>query len=112
MFRVFLAESDGEPAGYALFFDCYAPFQGPGIYLEDIFIRPQFRGIGIGRALFAAVAAIAREENRFGIMFNVMDWNRHALEFYQKLGAVFLDDRKVVCLRGDALEVLAKAAGR
>jgi GNAT superfamily N-acetyltransferase len=82
MFRVFLAESDGEPAGYALFFDCYAPFQGPGIYLEDIFIRPQFRGIGIGRALFAAVAAIAREENRFGIMFNVMDWNRHAIEFY------------------------------
>jgi Acetyltransferase (GNAT) family len=45
MFRVFLAESDGEPAGYALFFDCYAPFQGPGIYLEDIFIRPQFRNI-------------------------------------------------------------------
>lgn len=56
MFRVFPAESDGEPAGYALFFDCYAPFQGPNICLEDIFIRPQFRGIGICRALFATVA--------------------------------------------------------
>ena len=110
MFRVLLAEWESEPVGYSLFFDCYASFQGPGIYLEDIFVRPEFRGIGIGRALCARVAAIARNENRFGVMFTVMDWNRQAIEFYQKLGASFLDDWKIVCLRGDALEGLAKEA--
>jgi ribosomal protein S18 acetylase RimI-like enzyme len=108
MFRVLLAESDGEPAGYSLFFDCYASFQGPGIYLEDIFVRPQFRGAGIGRALCSKVAAIARNENRFSIMLTVMDWNRRAIDFYQRLGATFLDDWKVVCLKGDSLEVLAR----
>jgi GNAT superfamily N-acetyltransferase len=72
MFRVLLAEWDGEPAGYSLFFDCYASFQGPGIYLEDIYVRPQFRGNGIGRALCAQVATIARRESRFGIMFTVI----------------------------------------
>lgn len=110
MFRVLLAERDGEPAGYSLFFDCYASFQGPGIYLEDIYVRPQFRGTGIGRALCAQVATIARRESRFGIMFTVMDWNRPAIEFYQRLGATFLNDWKVVCLRGNTLEGLAKEA--
>ena len=108
MFRVLLAEWDGEPIGYSLFFDCYASFQGPGIYLEDIFVRPQFRGTGIGKALCAQVASIVQKENRFGVMFTVMDWNRQAIDFYKKLGAIFLDDWKVVCLKGDALEVLAK----
>ena len=110
MFRLLLAESDGELAGYALFFDCYASFQGPGIYLEDIYVRPQFRGTRIGRALCAQVAAIARRENSFGIIFTVMDWNRPAIEFYQRLGATFLNDWKVVCLRGNTLEGLAKEA--
>lgn len=108
MFRVLLAEWDGEPVGYSLFFDCYTSFQGLGIYLEDVFVRPQFRRTGIGRALCARVAAIARNENRFGVMFTVMDWNRQAIDFYKKLGATFLDDWKVVCLKGDALEVMAK----
>jgi GNAT superfamily N-acetyltransferase len=101
----------GEPAGYSLFFDCYASFQGPGLYLEDIFVRPQFRGTGIGRALCAQLAAIARRENRFGVIFTVMDWNRHAIEFYQRLGATFLGDWNVVCIKGNDLEVLAKEAG-
>jgi hypothetical protein len=54
------------------------------------------------------VAAIARNENRFGVMFTVMDWNRQAIDFYKKLGATFLNDWKVVCLKGDALELMAK----
>jgi GNAT superfamily N-acetyltransferase len=111
MFRVLMAEWEGEPTGYSLFFDCYASFQGPGLYLEDIFVRPQFRGTGIGKALCSQVAAIARRENRFGVMFTVMDWNRHAIKFYQRLGATFLEDWKVVCIKGDALDVLAKEAG-
>ena len=110
MFRFLLAEAEGEPAGYALFFECHASFQGPGLYLEDVFVRPQFRATGIGKALCAQVAAIARKENRFAIMFTVMNWNRHAIEFYQRLGATFLDDWKVVCLKGDALALLAEEA--
>jgi len=107
-FRALLAESAGEPAGYALFFDCYASFRGPGLYLEDIFVRPQFRSAGVGRASCAHNAAIAQRENRFGIILTVMDWNRKAIEFYRKLDATFLDDWKVVCLKGNALEAIAK----
>ena len=73
-------------------------------------MRPEFRGTGIGRALCAQVAAIARRENRFGVMFTVMDWNRHAIEFYQRLGATFWEDWKVVCIKGGTLEVLADEA--
>jgi len=107
-FRALVAEWADEPVGYALFFDCYTSFQGPGLYLEDIFVRPQFRGTGVGRALCAHIAAIARKENRFGIMFTVMDWNLRAIEFYRRLDATFLEDWKAVCLRGSALEAIAK----
>jgi GNAT superfamily N-acetyltransferase len=110
MFRALLAEWDGKSAGYVLFFDSYASFQGPGLYLEDIYVRPESRGTGIGRALCAQVAAIAQRENRFGLLFTVMDWNRHAIQFYQRLGATFLDDCKAVCLKGNTLELLAKEA--
>ena len=106
-FRVLIAEMDGLPAGYALFFDCYSSLWGRGVFLEDLFVRPQLRGKGVGRALFAHVARIAEDANGFGVMFNVLDWNTRAIEFYRRIGATFLDDWKTVCLKEKALHDLA-----
>jgi len=107
-FRVLMAEWDGEPAGYAFFFDYYSTFEGrPGLFLEDIYVREQYRGKEIGKAMLARVAAIARAENCFGIRWQVLDWNTPAIEFYRRLGAEFLDEWKTVNLAGDALERLA-----
>jgi GNAT superfamily N-acetyltransferase len=109
-FRALLAEWDSEPVGYAIFFDYYSTFRGPGLFLEDIYICSQFRGKSIGRALFAQVASMARKEDCFGVMFNVLDWNQPAIDFYKKLNATFCDEWKVVCLEGTALRALAKEA--
>jgi GNAT superfamily N-acetyltransferase len=109
-FRILLAQWDQEPAGYALFFDYYSSFRGRGMFLEDLFVRPQFRGKGVGKALLAQVAAAATRENCFGVMFNVLDWNRSAIDFYRALSATFLDDWKTVCLRGDAMRAVAEDA--
>jgi GNAT superfamily N-acetyltransferase len=106
-FRILIAEIDALPAGYALFFDYYSSFQGSGIFLEDLFVRPRFRGQNVGRALLAGVARIVEEANGFGIMFNVLDWNVGAIEFYRKIGATFLDDWKNVCLKQKPLHDLA-----
>lgn len=106
-FRALIAEWEKQPAGYALFFDYYSTFRGgSGIFLEDIYVPTQFRSKGIGKALFAHLAAIALREHRVGIMFNVLDWNHKAIEFYRSIGAVFLDDWKTVCLEKDALKAL------
>jgi GNAT superfamily N-acetyltransferase len=106
-FRVLLAEWDGRAAGYAFFFDYYSSFDGRMIFLEDIFVRAQFRGKDLGRELFARLAAIALENDCHGVMFNVLDWNKAAIDFYRKLGAEFLDEWKTVCLRGSALQAIA-----
>jgi GNAT superfamily N-acetyltransferase len=108
-FRVLMAEWNGEPAGYAFFFDYYSTFEGrAGLFLEDIYVRELYRGKQIGKALLAGVAAIAREENRFGVRWQVLDWNTPAIEFYRKLGAEFLDEWKTVSLQGDAFKRLAE----
>jgi GNAT superfamily N-acetyltransferase len=108
-FRALVAEWDSQAAGYALFFDYYSTFRGgPGLFLEDIYVRSQFRGKNIGRALFARIASIARTEDCFGVMFNVLDWNQAAIDFYKKLNATFCDEWKVLCLEGTALQALAK----
>ncbi len=110
-FRVLMAEWDGQPAGYALFFDYYSSFEGrPGLFLEDIYVRDQYRGKGIGKALLVGVASAAREKNCFGVRWQVLDWNTPAIDFYKSLGATFLDDWKTVSLDGDALEHVAKGA--
>ena len=109
-FRALIAEWNSQPAGYALFFDYYASFQGRGMFLEDLFVRPDFRRKSIGRALFARIAAIAQKEGCFGVMFTVMEWNSSSINFYQKLSATFLNDWKVVCLKGNALKAIAKEA--
>lgn len=107
-FRVLMAEWDGQAAGYAFFFDYYSTFEGrPGIFLEDIYVRQQYRGNQIGKALLARVAAIARQEGCFAVRWQVLDWNTPAIDFYRKLGAEFLDEWKTVSLQDDALERLA-----
>jgi GNAT superfamily N-acetyltransferase len=110
-FRALIAEIDGLPAGYALFFDCYSSLQGQGIFLEDLFVRAPFRGKSVGRALLAYVARITEEAHGFGIMFNVLDWNDGAIEFYRRIGATFLDELKTVCLKQKALQDLASEVG-
>jgi GNAT superfamily N-acetyltransferase len=107
-FRVLIAEWDGQPSGYAFFFDCYSTFRGRGLFLEDLFVRTQFRKQKVGDALLSRVAAVARVENRFGIMLNVLEWNHPAIEFFRRHNATFLDDWKTACLDGAALQVLAE----
>lgn len=110
-FRAVLAEWDGRVAGYALFFEFYSTFQGrAGLFLDDIFVRPQFREHGVGKALLAHVAGVAWKEGYFCIRWEVLDWNTPAIDFYRKLGAVFMDEWKAACLIGDALEAVAEGA--
>ena len=109
-FRAIIAEWDGQVAGYALFFEFYSTFQGrAGLFLEDIFVRPPFRKQGIGKELLARVAEIAWSEKYFCMRWEVLDWNRAAIDFYQGLGAVFLDEWKAVCLIGEPLQSLAES---
>jgi len=87
-FRGMIAEWDGEPAGYAFIYTTYSTFKGSaGIFLEDLFVRTQFRGKGIGKALLAEVARIARDEKCYGVRWEVLDWNQPAIDFYKKYGA-------------------------
>jgi GNAT superfamily N-acetyltransferase len=105
-FRVLIADWDGQAAGYAFFFNCYSTFRGRGLFLEDLFVRPQFRGKKVGDALLSHLAAVAGEGAYFGIMLNVLGWNQPAIEFFRKHGATFLDDWKTACLDGEALQIL------
>jgi GNAT superfamily N-acetyltransferase len=110
-FRVLIAKWGDHPAGYAFFFDYYSSFEGrPAIFLEDIYVRDQFRGKGIGKALLARVAARARQENCFGVRWQVLDWNTPAIDFYRKLSATFLEEWKTISLEGEALERVAGSA--
>jgi GNAT superfamily N-acetyltransferase len=110
-FRAVVAESDGQVSGYAVFFEFYSTFQGrAGLFLDDIFVREKFRKQGIGKALVAHVAGIAWKEGYFSMRWEVLDWNTPAIEFYRKLGAVFLDEWKAALLVGDALQAVAEEA--
>ena len=110
-FRAVIAEVDGKPAGYAVFFEFYSTFQGrAGLFLEDLYVRPPLRKQGIGQALLNYVARIAWNENYFCMRWEVLDWNKPAIDFYQRLGAVFLDEWKAVMLIGDPLQAAADSA--
>ena len=110
-FRAVIAEWEGEAVGYAVFFDFYSTFQGrTGLFLDDLFVRPAFRRRGFGAALLAHVAGIAFREKYFCMRWEVLDWNKPAIDFYDKLGAAFLDEWRAVVLIGDALEAVAKNA--
>lgn len=106
-FRALIAEWGGQAVGYALFFGFYSSWKGPGIFLEDLFVREAFRGRGIGRALLSEVARAARQEGCVGIRWEVLDWNESAIKFYKSLGAQFLDDWRQVFLEADAMNRLA-----
>lgn len=103
-----IANSDGMPAGFALYFYNYSTWLGrPGLYLEDLFVLPEFRGLGIGRALLQKVAAIAVEKGCLRLQWEVLDWNTPAIDFYAAMGAEFLDTWRNVRVSGDALLKLA-----
>ena len=107
--RVLIAEWNGAPAGFALYFFNFSTFVArPGLYLEDLFVRPALRSHGIGRALLRALARIARARDCGRMEWAVLDWNEPSIKFYKALGAKPMDDWTVYRVMGDALEALAK----
>lgn len=102
--EVVIGELDGEAQGFALFFHNFSTFEGkPGIYLEDLFVRPEARGSGLGKALLAHLAALALERDCARLEWSVLDWNAPAIGFYQKLGARLMDEWTVMRLDEGAL---------
>jgi len=111
--EVLIAEKRGEPLGFALFFHNFSTFVGrPGIYLEDLYVRPAARGSGIGKALLVRLARIAVERGCGRLEWAVLDWNEPAIGFYRRLGATAMDEWTVFRLTGAALEDLAQTGGR
>ena len=107
--EVVIAEHEGRPAGFALFFGNFSTFVGrPGIYLEDLFVRPAFRRLGIGRALLTWLAALAAERGCGRLEWAVLDWNKPAIDFYRTLGATPMDQWTVFRVAGPALAELAR----
>jgi GNAT superfamily N-acetyltransferase len=103
-----VAEHDGQPAGFALWFLNYSTWTGrPGIYLEDLYVRPELRGHGYGRLLLAELAALCVERGYGRFEWAVLDWNAPAIGFYDRLGAAAMDEWTVRRLTGPALAALA-----
>ena len=110
--EVVIGEIDGTPQGFALFFHNFSTFEGkPGIYLEDLFVRPEARGSGLGKALLSHLAMLAVERDCARLEWSVLDWNSPAIGFYQKLGARLMDEWTVMRVDGTALQQLG-AEGR
>ncbi len=110
-FRVVMAEWNGEPAGMAFFFHNYSTWQGrPGIFIEDLFVRTQFRGKGVGRALMAKLAKTAIAEQCHGIRWEVLEWNKPAIDVYQHLGSKFREGWRIMQISGEELRELAKSS--
>ncbi len=107
-FRVDIAEWSGEPAGFAFYFWNYSTWQGrPGLYLEDLFVRPRFRGQGIGKALLVHLARVALKNNCGRLVWQVLDWNTPAIEFYESLGAAVMKEWLTMRVTDEALVRLA-----
>lgn len=106
--EVIIAEAAGEPAGFALFFHNFSTFLGKaGVYLEDLYVRPKFRGQGYGEALLRHLAQIAKARNCGRLEWWVLDWNEAAIGFYKKMGAISMDEWTVFRVTGTALDQLA-----
>jgi GNAT superfamily N-acetyltransferase len=107
-FWVLIAELDGRPAGFALYFFNYSTWLGRwGLFLEDVFVPPESRGKGVGKALLRELARIAVDEECYGMRWNVLDWNQPAIDFYEGLGAEVLKEWQVVRIMGEPLRALA-----
>jgi GNAT superfamily N-acetyltransferase len=107
--EVLIGEIDGSPQGFALFFHNFSTFEGkPGIYLEDLFVRPEARGSGLGKALLKRLAALAVERDCARLEWSVLDWNEPAIQFYKSLGAMPMDEWTIYRADGAALIDLAK----
>ena len=105
-----IAEWNGEGVGFAVWFFNFSTFSGrPGIYLEDLFVRPAFRGKGIGKALLSYLAKLCIENGWSRVQWTVLDWNTPSIDFYKSLGAVMMDEWTVCRVNGEALRKLAKA---
>jgi GNAT superfamily N-acetyltransferase len=108
--EVVIGELGAQAQGFALFFHNFSTFEGkPGIYLEDLFVRPEARGSGLGKALLAHLAALAVERDCARLEWSVLDWNEPAIGFYQKLGARLMDEWTVMRLDGAELSQLGAA---
>jgi GNAT superfamily N-acetyltransferase len=106
--EVVIGYAGDEPAGYALFFQTFSTFLGvPGMYLEDIFVRPGFRRYGLGRMLLARLAQIAVERGYGRVEWTVLDWNTPSIEFYKVLGAKPMDEWTLFRLTGESLRRLS-----
>jgi GNAT superfamily N-acetyltransferase len=108
-FECLIAEnSAGKATGFALYFYNYSTWRGrQGIHLEDLFVLPEFRGHGIGKALLASVAARAVEQGCVRLQWDVLDWNQTAIDFYQGLGAKFLDEWRIMRVNDQDIHALA-----
>jgi GNAT superfamily N-acetyltransferase len=106
--EVLLGYADEKPVAFAVFFHNFSTFLGrPGLYLEDLFVIPDMRGHGFGKAMLVELARIARERNCGRFEWSVLDWNESAIGFYKKLGAVPMEDWRIMRVTGKALERLA-----
>ena len=102
--EVLIARLGGVPVGFALFFHSYSTFLAqPGIYLEDIFVVPEHRGVGAGKALLRRVAQIARERGCGRLEWSVLDWNQPAIEFYERVGATVMPDWRICRMGSDQI---------
>ena len=106
LFEALLAFVDSQSAGYALVHSCYTDFEGRGLFLESFYIREPFRGKDVATRLLSEVARIARDQKCYGVILNILRWNSRALKFFQKAGAVKLDDRAIFLIPAEAFQGL------
>jgi GNAT superfamily N-acetyltransferase len=107
-FRALIAEWEGQPVAYAVYFFTFSTWSGrQSLFVEDLFVREQFRRKGIGKSMLRQMASIARERNCYGMRWEVLNWNTPAIEFYRSLGAILQTDWFPVLLHGQKFEELA-----
>ncbi len=112
LFHTLIAEWEGKPAGFALFFPYYSTWKGAGLYLEDLYVRAEYRRRGIGAALLASVARAAQRKGLHFVRWAVLNWNESAIGMYRSLGACILDDWRIAVLAGEDLRRLGNKSRR